>query len=246
MLKTILIDDEFKPREIMAIKIDKLCPELEIVGKASSAEEGYLLCQELKPDLVFLDINMPQENGFDFLKKFDHIDFEIIFATAHSDYAIDAFNVSAVGYLLKPIENDALKNAVELAIIQRGYKSSKQRYETLSSNFEEKNSVVQKLVIPSNEGYEVVMIKDIICVEGSEKYSYIYVNDGRKILSSNYIGKYKNMLENLGFFVCHKSYIVNMDFVKSVNNEDDIIMSNNVKVPLARRRKLEFMILLEK
>jgi two-component system, LytTR family, response regulator len=246
MIKTLLIDDEFKPRELLAIKINELCPDLSIVGKASSAQEGYTLCKELSPDLVFLDINMPQENGFDFLKKFDAIDFEVIFATAHSDYAIEAFNVSAVGYLLKPIENEALINAVEIAIKQRSYKYSSKRYDALTNNYELKNNHSQKLVIPSTEGYEIVMIKDVICIEGADKYSYIYVNDGRKILSSNYIGKYKNMLTSSNFFVCHKSYIVNMDFVKTLNAEDDIMLNNNLKIPLARRRKIEFMTLLEK
>jgi two-component system LytT family response regulator len=246
MLKTILIDDEFKPRELLAIKIKELCPQLEIIGKASSAQEGYELCMALNPDLVFLDISMPQESGVDFIDKFESIPFEIIFATAHNNFAIDAFKVSAVGYLLKPIENDLLVKAVEVAVKQITYKTSMQRYETLVSNYNAKNPLDQKLVIPSNNGYDIVFIKDILCFEGFEKYTYIHVKDGRKILSSNNIGKYKDILENHGFFVCHKSYIVNMNFIKSISAEDDIILVNDFKAPLARRRKNEFMAILAK
>jgi two-component system, LytTR family, response regulator len=246
MLTTILIDDEFKPRELLAIKIQELCPQLDIVGKASSAQEGYEMCMKLKPELVFLDISMPQESGFDFIKKFDKVDFEVIFATAHNEFAIDAFNFSAVGYLLKPIENEALINAVDAAIKQKNYKYSLIRYEALIENHNMISNENQKLVIPSNEGYEIVIIKDILCFEGTDKYTYIHVNDGRKILSSNNIGKYKNLLESNGFFVCHKSYIVNMKFIRTLTTDDDIVLSNNFKVPLARRRKIEFMQLLAK
>lgn len=246
MIKTILIDDEFKPRELLAIKLAEHCPQLHIVGKASTAQEGFEMCTALQPEIVFLDINMPNETGFDFVKKFDAVPFEIIFVTAHSEFAIDAFRISAVGYILKPIENGDLIMAVNNAIKQRTYKSSLKRYESLVENFEVQSNLDQKLVVPGIDGYEVIKIKNILCFEGTEKYTMIHVDDGRKVLSSSNVGKYKNLFDNHGFFVCHKSYVVNIKFIKTITQDDEIIMTNDLKIHIARRRKMEFMQLLTK
>lgn len=242
MYKVIIIDDESKPRDVLAIKITETCPMLDIVATASSAQEGFDLCQIHHPDIVFLDVNMPNESGFDFISKFNSVPFEIIFATAYQEFAIDAFKVSAVGYLLKPIKNEDLIQAVHKAISHLSLKFSSQKFKVLSHNIIPDNRYKPKIAIPCSDRYEFVDIEQIILCESSDKYTYIYVKDGRKILSSQYLGVFKNMLEHQGYFVPHKSFIINLKYVSSLTLEDEIIMKYvPIKVPLARRRKSDFL-----
>lgn len=242
MYKVIIIDDELKPREVLSIKIMEECPKVEIVGQASSAQEGYELCQMFHPDIVFLDVNMPNESGFDFIRKFKNIPFEIIFATAYQEFAIDAFKVSAVGYLLKPIKSEELVMAVNTALDRLALKNSAYRFQMLLDNMKPNNNAKQKIVIPCHDRYEFIDIKEIILCESTDKYTYIYVSDGRKILSSQYLGIFKKILEGEDFFVPHKSYVINMTYIISLTLEDEIIIKSiDIKIPLARRRKVDFL-----
>ncbi|MBK9254925.1 MAG: response regulator transcription factor [Saprospiraceae bacterium] len=242
MYKVIIIDDESKPREVLSIKIREECPMLEIVAAAASAQEGYELCRMHHPDIVFLDVSMPNESGFDFIKKFDAIPFEVIFATAYQEFAIEAFKVSAVGYLLKPVKSEELVKAVNTAIDHLNFKYSAQKYAALTHNIKPNNQTKKRIVIPCSDRYEFVDIEQIVICESSDKYTYIHINDGRKILSSQYLGFYKNILEEFGFFVPHKSFVINMNYVVSLTLEDEILFKNStLKVPLARRRKADFL-----
>jgi two-component system LytT family response regulator len=207
MYKVIIIDDESKPREVLSIKIREECPMLDVVATAASAQEGYELCRTCHPDIVFLDVNMPNESGFDFIKKFVAIDFEVIFVTAYQEFAIEAFKVSAVGYLLKPVKSEELVKAVNAAIAHRDLIFSAQKYATLTHNIKPNNHDKKRIVIPCSDRYEFVEIEQIVLCESSDKYTFIYVSDGRKILSSQYLGVYKNMLEEYGFFGKNKRYI---------------------------------------
>lgn len=242
MYKVIIIDDESKPRDVLVLKIKDLCPELEIIGTADSAMSGFELCQTHKPDIVFLDVNMPQESGLDFVTKFDRITFEIIFTTAFQEYALDAFRVAAVGYLLKPIINDELVLATQLAIKQLTLKNQEKKISTLIENIKSPSGESKKLVIPGTDRYEFINIDQIVVCESCDKYTYIYTESGQKFLSSQYLGHYKSILEPIGFFVPHKSYIINLKYINSLTHDDEIILRMcNIRVPLARRRKAEFL-----
>lgn len=242
MYKVIIIEDEPKPREVLCMKILQEFPILEIVATAVNADEGYQLCTEHKPDIVFLDVNMPVKSGFDFLTMFDKVPFEIIFCTAYHKYALDAFKVSAVGYLLKPVNTEDLRLAVEQAIRQLHLKNTEKKIDALLLNIKQGNSERKKLVIPGIEKYEFVDIEKIILCESTEKYTYIYTEGAQKLLSSYYLGHYKNILEPMGFFVPHKSYIINGKYITSLTHEDEIIMKGiDMRIPLARRRKTDFL-----
>jgi two-component system, LytTR family, response regulator len=239
--KVIIIDDEAKPRDVLHMKLKEEFPELDIVATADSAIKGYEYCIQLKPDIVFLDVNMPLNTGFDFLAMFDKVPFEIIFSTAYQQYALDAFKVAAVGFLLKPVKSEDLVLAVHHAIQQLELKNKEKKVDVLLSNLKPENTN-KKLVIPGTDRYEFVDIDQIVLCESSDKYTYLYTESGLKILSSQYLGWYKTLLEPYGFFIPHKSYIINMKFVRSLTHEDEILMKNTtVKVPLARRRKAEFL-----
>ena len=183
MYTAIIIDDESKPREILGYKLTEIFSQLQIVGMAASAQEGYEKCMETKPDIVFLDVQMPAENGFDFVHKFRKLEFEIIFVTAHAEYLLDAFRISAVGYILKPVINEDLKFAVNNAIERIKWKYAAERYQVLLDNLKSQNRIHQKLVIPSHDRYEFVYGAEIIYCEGDEKYTNIYTTDHRKLLS---------------------------------------------------------------
>lgn len=241
MYKVIIIDDEAKPREVLQMKLKEEFPELNIVATADSAINGYEYCMQFKPDMVFLDVNMPLKTGFDFLAMFDKVPFEIIFSTAYQQFALDAFKVAAVGYLLKPVKSEDLVLAVHHAIKQLELKNKEKKVDILLSNMKPENTN-KKLVIPSTDRYEFVDIDQIVLCESSDKYTYIYTEGGLKILSSQYLGWYKTLLEPYGFFVPHKSYIINLKYINSLTHDDEIILKKlNIRVPLARRRKTEFL-----
>lgn len=241
MYKVIIIDDDAKPREVLLMKLKEEFPELDIVATADSAVKGYESCMKFKPDIVFLDVNMPIHSGFDFLAMFDKVPFEIIFSTAYQQYALDAFRVAAVGYLLKPVKSEDLVLAVHHAMQQLELKNNEKKVDVLLSNLKPENTN-KKLVIPGSDRYEFVDIDQIVLCESSDKYTYIYTDQGQKILSSLYLGWYKSLLEPYGFFIPHKSYVINMKFINSLTHEDEIIMRMiDVRVLLARRRKTEFL-----
>jgi two-component system, LytTR family, response regulator len=240
--KVIIIDDEQKPRDVLAMKITDECPELTIVGTADSAESGYQLCQKMQPDIVFLDVNMPKESGFDFISKFTEVPFEIIFSTAYEQYALEAFKVAAVGYLLKPVKTEDLKIAVTSALTQLNLKNTGNKLSTLLHNMKPANAEKKKLVIPATDRYEFVNIDQIVLCESTDKYTYLHTDNGQKILSSQYLGWYKSILEPLGFFVPHKSFIINLKYINSLTHDDEILMkTSTIRVPLARRRKSDFL-----
>jgi two-component system LytT family response regulator len=239
--KTIIIDDEDKLREVIKIKINHNCPELEIVGLASNAKEAYEMIKDRNPDLIFLDIAMPNESGFDLISKFDKIDFEIIFATGYNEYALDALKVSAVDYLLKPIKTSDLVQAVINAKERINTKEKLKDYDLLKHNIQNIGDQKSRIAIPGSEAYQFVEVEDIIRCEGWQKYTKIHLIDGACIISSYNIGIYKDMLNAYGFFCCHKSHLINSVHVTSYNRDGFVVMSDESTVPVSRRKKDEFL-----
>ncbi len=241
MVKAVIIDDEVQPREVLQSKLKLYCPNITVIGTAENVETGFAICNELKPEVVFLDITMPGGNGFQLLKKYTKPPFEVIFSTAHSEYAIEAFKNSAVGYILKPTTQEDLISAVDMAISRLAFKNVALKYEALLFNLQPQNKKEPNIIIPSHDKYEVVKISEISYCEGSDRYTYVFTTDGRKIISSQNLGKFKTMLSESNFFVTHKSFVVNLGEVKSLTTDDEVILANGSKVPIARRRKQEFI-----
>jgi len=239
--KTIIIDDEDKLREVLAIKIAKHCPELDVVAKASNASEAYAMILKHKPDVIFLDIAMPVESGFDLLEKFEEINFEIIFATGYSEFALDALKVSAVDYLLKPIKNSDLIAAVVLAKERIVTKEKLKDYDILKHNIQNIGSQKTKIAIPGSESYQFVEVEHIIRCQGWQKYTKIYLTNGDCIVSSYNLGVYKDILNTYGFFRIHKSHLINNLHIRTYKKEGFVLMSDGSKVPVSRRKKDEFI-----
>jgi two-component system, LytTR family, response regulator len=240
MLKAVIIDDEAKARRILASFIEEYCPQLTLAGAAEDVVQGVKLIQRSQPDIVFLDIEMPGYNGFQLLEFFDDIDFEVIFVTANNEFALKAFQVSAVDYLLKPLQINQLVRAVEKAEKIRGNSLIKERLETLKTNMEAQE--IKRIVVPVSEGSLFIDIKDITHLKAEGSYVNIFLKDGNKILVSKNIKDYEGQLTmEEGFFRTHRSFLVNRRYVKTVSADgSEAILSNNQSIGIARERKQEF------
>lgn len=236
---TLVIDDEEKLREVVKIKLTKLCPELEIVGQAGDAEEAYKRIQELKPEIIFLDVAMPKGSGFDLLARFSTIDFEVIFVTGYNEYALQALKISAVDYLLKPVSDEELVQAVQKAKTRIDAKIRLAGLELLEHNASHHLNQKTRMSIPSMNSYEQVRISDIIRMEGEQRYTRLYMSEEGEVLSSYSIGKFKELLEDYGFMDCHRSHLINTRQIVEYLKEGVIVMADGVTIPVPRRRREE-------
>lgn len=234
-ITAILIEDELMPREVLRLKLLDNFKDIEIIAEASNITQGYQLIMENEIDLIFLDVNMPNGSGFQLLKKFNNPSFETIFTTAYEEYALDAFKSLAIGYLVKPIKTSELLKVVQHAIDIITLKKFKNQSENIQNNL-----ATHTITIHTSEELIVLKISDIVRCEGWEKYTYFFTKD-KKILCTHNIGKYKSILEEHGFFLCHKSHIINKDMIQSYHKDGFIILHDGVKIPLARRRKQSFV-----
>ena len=240
-IKALIIDDEAKLREVLQIKILKHCPNINILGSAKNVNEAELKIKEFNPDLIFLDIQMPEETGFDLLNRFQEIPFEIIFVTGYNEFALKALKVSAVDYILKPVQTEDLTVAVEKATSRIKEKEKVQRYDVLKYNLENEDANETKIVIPGAKYYQYVSVNEIIHCEGWQKYTKIHLQNADTILSSYNIGIFRDLLNEHSFFAPHKSHLINMNHITKYAKEGIIILSNGTEVPVSRRRKSDFI-----
>lgn len=243
MIKAIIIDDELRARETLEAIIVKDCQDVSIIGIASDAKSGYDLINKMKPDVVFLDIEMPKINGFELLEMFDHVDFNIVFTTAYDYYAIQAIKLSALDYILKPINVEELKKAVSKAINKV---VERDRVDSLLSNLKG-NGKLEKLVLPSRNNSEVVNLDDILFLQADGSYTTFILTNDRRILMSKPIGKYEELLEGNGFVRIHQSTIINLTHVIKYKKGDGgkVLMRNGDTCKISRQRKQDFLTKIE-
>ena len=243
-LKALIVDDEFNARNNLKILIDEFCPELEIIGLAESAEEARKVIAKEKPDVVFLDIAMPTEDGFSLLKSYEDRSFSVVFTTAYNEYALKAFKENAIDYLEKPISIDDLQKAVQKVLRMHGtgnQKSPAELSEIVDSVMDDKND---RISVPTRDGYIIIRNTDIVHLEASDNYTMIYLIDGSRHLSSKNIKVYEENLNQSIFFRTHKSHIINVEhhlkeFSRSEGNM--AVLTNGINVPIARRKMSDFL-----
>lgn len=240
-VRALLIDDEHKALAILKNKIERMCPNVEIVGETQNPEEGIQLIKTLKPQLLFLDVAMPEMSGFDVLKGIEDPSFEIIFVTAFDHYAVEAINHCAIGYLVKPVDNQDLIVTVNKAIKNIEDKSALEKNKLLIENLGVQKFQKKKIVIPTQEGLEFVKIKDIIHCEGEDGYTKIHFMNKKPMLSSNSIGHFNKILENQEFYLVHKSHLINLNHIEKYLNEGYVVLTENRKIPVSRSRRSEFL-----
>ena len=243
MVRSIIVDDELKSRESLKILLEDFCENVEVLALCQNVAEGIEAVSKHKPDVVFLDIQMQRETGFDLLSKIKSIDFEVIFTTAYSEYAIKAFKFSAIDYLLKPIDIEELKKALH-KVEKKLNGSISDRLEQLIQNLKPSSAQNYKLALPTADGLIFIKIDDILYCEASSNYTYIFSSDGKKYLVSRTLKEYEDMLSEHNFFRIHNSYLINLGSVKKyVRGEGGyVVMNNDVSLDVSKRKKDSFLI----
>jgi len=242
MIKAIIIDDTRIARENLAADIRNFCPGIELVGEAESVVTGVKSIRQHKPDLVFLDIQLTDGTGFDLLEIIGEIDFRIIFTTASDAHAIKAFKYSAIDYLLKPIDSEELKRAVQKVSEIPKQKSSIH----LLMESAKQNKPLKKLALNTQEKIHIVNISDIIRCESDVNYTLFYFNGGQKLLVTRTLKEFEEMLEEHSFIRVHQSHLVNSNFIKEFVKGDGgyLVMSDGSNVPVSTRKRNQVVELL--
>jgi two-component system LytT family response regulator len=242
-LITIIIDDESDAVDFISSIATEYCPDLDVVGKANNVREGVAVINEIKPDLVFLDVEMPNGTGFELLTHFPEKTFDVIFITAFNHYAIQAIKFSAVDYLLKPININEFIEAVNKVVTKRrsGVLSGNENFDILLENL--RTSHPTRLVIPTSDGREYLNPKDIIRIEADRSYSWFFITGRHKILVSRHLKEFQDLLNDRNFFRPHNSHLINLDFVKKFIRHDGgyIEMTDGSQIPISRNRKDLFL-----
>lgn len=241
MLKAIIIDDEARARRILEALLEEYCPEVEVLDSVGDVPEAVKSINKHEPNLVFLDIEMPGYNGFQLLEFFGEVNFEIIFVTAYSEYALNAFQVSALDYLLKPIQINLLVKAVEKASQKLENPQFNERVETLKENL--KQEFISRVALPIQEGLIFVDVDDIIYLKADGSYTNIFLNDGKTILVSKKLKTFEEVLNHPQFFRPHRSYLINLNHVSQYIRQDGgyIIMDNEGTVDISKDKKNDFL-----
>lgn len=240
MLRTIVIDDEKLSREVLCNYLKEYCSEVEIITTASSVKTAYKAIRKFNPDLIFLDIEMADGKGFDLLTLFERINFRIIFVTAYSEYAVKAFRVSAVDYLLKPVKIDELRDSVERVRLLNNRVPGQSNLSALINNLQTGTSIMPTLVIPHLKGFEVLKIHEIIMCQAEGYCTNFYVTETRKVVSSKNLKYFEGILEEDIFVRVHHSYLININHVKSYTRQGEIILTEGNKAYLGDSYKNDF------
>lgn len=246
-MKAIIVDDEQKGRNLLKELIVRYCPEVQVLGLAKNALEGIELIKHFSPDLVFLDINMPEIDGFGMLERLDTLNFDLIFVTAYHQHAIRAYKFSAFDYLLKPIDPEELTATIARLIAKKEGLGLQERLGLLMKNLENPHKSPTRLTIHSTDGISVLNISEIACLEADGPYTIFHLANQPKIISSRHLKEYDEMLSPNGFFRCHHSFLVNLNHIKKFVRADNyVILSNGFQAEVSKRRKDEFLLQLER
>lgn len=242
MITAVIIDDENKGRLALRQKIADYCSNVEIVAEASNGEEGIDIIEKHKPQLIFLDIEMPRVNGFEMLNQLKDKNFHLIFTTAYDHYAIKAIKYSAFDYLLKPIDIDELKHAVEKIVTTKA-EDIRGQVELLQQNIKNPAVALNKLAIPTLDGLCFYNLSDLVHLEASSNYTNLFFLDGKKVLASKTLKDFEELLPTDTFFRPHHSHIINLKFISKYIKGDggQIELSNGSVVDVSRRKKEEFL-----
>ncbi|CAN5811348.1 LytTR family DNA-binding domain-containing protein [soil metagenome] len=242
MIKAFAVDDEPAAISTLSLMIERYVPEITTLKTTNRPQETLEMIAAYKPDLVFMDIQMPGLTGFDLLRELDHIDFEIIFTTAYDQYAIEAIRFSALDYLLKPLDAEELKNAVQRFINHKNAaeKNRTDLYDNLLHNIRTTQAEF-RLAISSSDGIFFFNPNQIIRLEAESNYTRFFFTDKKPLIVAKTLGEYEEMLVPHGFLRTHRTHLVNRTYVQSFQPEGYLLMKDNSKVEISRRRKEEVL-----
>jgi len=242
-IKALIIDDELKARNILHHYISNFIPEISEIQQAGSVDEAVELLKSYQPGIVFLDVEMPHKNGFDFLVQLKAPAFDVIFTTAYNQYAIQAIRFSALDYLLKPVDPDDLKAAVlRHKEKQETLQQKNELYINLVQNIEKKEVKDFKIAVPSTDGVHFFKVEDILRLEADTSYTHIHLVNKKPFIASKTLKHFEDMLEEFNFIRTHKSHLVNPKHITRVSNDKEfVLLTDGTKVDVSRRKKDEVM-----
>lgn len=238
-MKALIVEDEDSSFEVLSNLLQKHAPQIEIIGWAKTVSQALDEIESNSPELVFLDIDLPDGSGFDIVKKYNPIQFEVIFITAFDQYAVQAFRFSATDFLLKPVSEEELIDAIRKVTNKEKQRNSDLRLEVLLANLQTKLSDDKKLILKTLEDIFIVFIKDIVSIQSDGAYSHFYLLSGKKITVSTNLKKYEEILFDQGFFRSHQCHLVNLSHVERFHKLDGgmLVMKNGSSIPVSSRKK---------
>lgn len=239
MIRSIIIEDELKSRDVLKSLLERYCSYVEVLAEAEGVADGIEKIKKHKPDVIFLDIQMPDGSGFRLLEKLDKIDFDVIFTTAFDQYAIRAFKYSALDYLLKPISPDDLINAVEKVRKRKLDKQINQNIEVLLGNINKPEKELPKIILSTSDKIHVVDVNNIIRCESDNYYTRFFFREGAPILISKTLKENEELLSDHNFIRPHKSHLININYIKAFLRIDNgyIQMTDGSEIPVSRRKR---------
>jgi two-component system, LytTR family, response regulator len=240
VIKALIIDDEPAAVNTLQLMLQRYVPEIDNLRATNDPTEGIHLLKTFEPQILFLDIQMPVMNGFDILKHFPQVNFNIIFTTAYDEYAIQAIRFSALDYLLKPIDADELRNAVDKFMVKEVLQKGNQAlYNNFLQNITAKKKEDFKLALSTSEGTSFYFPEQIIRLEGESNYTKFFFTEKKQMLTSKTLKEFEDILADHGFIRIHKSHIINKKHIVNLSGEGILTMADYSKVEISRRRRAE-------
>ncbi|MCX6287716.1 MAG: LytTR family DNA-binding domain-containing protein [Bacteroidetes bacterium] len=246
----IIIDDERNIRDALRIMLDEQCPEIKLCGSAGSADEGRELLRLNEVDFIFLDISMPKEDGFAFLRSIPRDNYGVIFVTAYEEYALRALKANAIDYLLKPVNTLELREAVTKAIeyheLRRNKEEARKIYhdslDNLNDHIQSADKQIDKITIAEQFGFRMVNVSDIMYLQADSNYTILHLSGLSKIVATRSLGEFENILNDPPFFRIHKSTIINMNYLQSYSSYEGNFaeLNDGTRLSISRRKLNEF------
>jgi two-component system LytT family response regulator len=242
-IKTIIVDDEVKSRKTLVDFLLKYCPDIEVTAEAASVDEAIQAIDRLKPELIFLDINMPEGNGFELFKKIKEPDFHTVFVTAYDQYALEAFKHQAVDYILKPINIAELIKTVNRVKTLQNYKTNTDQLNAFLQSVSKKTIMSDRIALPVADGLTYVQTDDVIHCEAQGNYTFFHFTNRSKLLVARTLGFYEDLLKNRGFVRIHHHHLINLMHVEKYQRGRGgiVVMADKAELRVAQRRKEEFI-----
>ncbi|HEX9958066.1 MAG TPA: LytTR family DNA-binding domain-containing protein [Fibrella sp.] len=245
-MTAILVDDEKHCRDVLALLLARYCPQITLLATCADGSEGVEAIERHRPDLVFLDIEMPGMSGFDLLKTCQFTGFRVIFTTAYNEYAIQAIRHNALDYILKPVDKDELRQAVAKAEEAISARPTTQVDEFVA--YLNKQKTGDRIALPTMEGLEILQSDEIYYCESDGGYTHFFLTNGKAVLISKTLKEVEEVLESKGFCRVHHGFLINVRYVQKYIRGDggEVVMANNKNIPVSRNKKQEFLSLLER
>ena len=241
-MKGIIVDDEPTVRNAINTLLAEQFPDIKIVSSVGSVSKGYKAILQHSPELIFLDVELPDGTGFDLLKKFSSVDFKVIFITGHQEYALDAIKVSALDYILKPFDTDELRCAIQKAREVINHNEQQLKLQTLIENLQA-NKTLKRIILPTSDNLHIVSISEIIRAEADSNYTTFWLTENRRIMVSRTIKEYDSMLSTSGLIRIHQSHLVNINFIDKFVKRDGgyLLLKDGSKIPISPNLKKQVL-----